>query len=82
MQLSRLVLAMTLASPAALVSAAVDQPATAAPVGTEATRYCLRLAALTGSNVETVQCWTRTEWATQGVDVDDAWSKDGVRAID
>jgi uncharacterized protein YjhX (UPF0386 family) len=29
--------------------------------------------------VETVQCWTRDEWAYQDVDVDKAWAKDGVR---
>ena len=52
-----------------------------APAGTETTRYCLRVEAITGSHVETVQCWTRAEWADQGVDVDKAWAADGVRVI-
>ena len=52
-----------------------------APAGTPQTRYCLRVDPVTGSNVETVQCWTREEWAEQGVDVDKEWPKNGVRAI-
>ena len=53
----------------------------AAPAGTPQTRYCLRVDPVTGSNVETIQCWTREEWAEQGVDVDKEWAKNGVRAI-
>lgn len=52
-----------------------------APPGTETTRYCIRVAALTGSQIETIQCWTRAEWADQDVDVDQVWLKDGVRVI-
>ena len=52
-----------------------------APSGTSETRYCLRVAALTGSNVETIQCWTRSEWADQDVDVDQAWARDGVSVV-
>ena len=55
--------------------------ATLAPPGTPATRYCMRVGPLTGSNVETVQCWTRAEWADQGVDVDREWAKEGVGVI-
>jgi hypothetical protein len=55
--------------------------ATPAPPGTPATRYCMRVGPLTGSNVETVQCWTRAEWADQGVDVDREWAKEGVGVI-
>jgi hypothetical protein len=55
--------------------------ATSAPPGTPATRYCMRVGPLTGSNVETVQCWTRAEWADQGVDVDREWAKEGVGVI-
>jgi hypothetical protein len=36
---------------------------------------------ITGSNVQTTQCWTRDEWADQGVDVDKEWAKNGVRTI-
>ena len=52
-----------------------------APSGTSETRYCLRVAALTGSNVETIQCWTRSEWADQDVNVDQAWARDGVSVV-
>jgi len=41
-------------------------------------RYCLRVAPATGSLAETVRCWTRAEWADQGVDVDKEWAKEGV----
>ena len=78
---------MHLPSALFVVSLAVTAPALAAPQmqpappGTETTRYCIRLQALTGSNVETVQCWTRAEWAEQDVDVDEVWSTESVRVI-
>ena len=31
--------------------------------------------------VQTVQCWTRDEWAEQGVDVDKEWAKEGVGVV-
>ena len=43
-----------------------------------ATRYCMKVEPLTGSRLETVECWTRAEWAEQGVDVDKDWPKEGV----
>ena len=49
-----------------------------APAGTPQTRYCMRVDPLTGSLVQSVQCWTREEWAEQGVDVDREWAKNGV----
>jgi hypothetical protein len=52
-----------------------------APAGTAETQYCLHVGPVTGSIAETVQCWTRDEWADQGVDVDKEWSKEGVRVI-
>ena len=54
---------------------------TPAPPGNADTRYCLKVDPLTGSNIETTKCWTREKWAEQGVDVDKAWAKDGVRVI-
>jgi hypothetical protein len=33
---------------------------------------------LTGNVAEPVVCWTRGEWAEQGVDVDKEWAKEGV----
>ena len=59
------------------VSAAVQAP----PASPEA-RYCMRVEAITGSRLETIQCWTREEWAAQGVDVDKDWPKEGVRVIE
>ena len=54
---------------------ASDRPA---PTDRADTRYCLRVAPLTGSLSETVQCWTRAQWVEQGVDIDKEWDKDGV----
>jgi hypothetical protein len=50
-----------------------------APAGAPGTRYCMHVDPLTGSLVQTVQCWTREEWADQGVDVDKEWAKNGVK---
>lgn len=50
-----------------------------APPGTPTTRYCMRIEATTGTRIEMVECWTREEWAVQGVDVDRDWPKEGVR---
>jgi uncharacterized protein YjhX (UPF0386 family) len=38
----------------------------------------MRIEAVTGTRIETVECWTREEWAAQGVDVDKDWPKEGV----
>ena len=53
---------------------------TAAPPGGPATRYCLRIES-TDTRIEIVKCWTREEWAEQGVDVDADWPKEGVSVI-
>ncbi|HVF36566.1 MAG TPA: hypothetical protein VNA29_01320 [Sphingomicrobium sp.] len=36
---------------------------------------------LTGHLIEPVRCWTREEWAEQGVDVDKEWRREGLRVI-
>ena len=60
----------------------VDPPPTAAaPPGTPDTKYCMRVE-LTGNVIEPVRCWTREEWADQGVNVDQEWAKEGVRVIE
>ena len=51
-----------------------------APEGTATTRYCMRVT-LTGNVIEPVRCWTRDEWAAQGVDVDREWAREGVRTL-
>ena len=53
-----------------------------APTGSPDSRYCLRVEAVTGTRLETVQCWTRAEWADLGVDVDEDWAEEGVRMIE
>ena len=52
-----------------------------APPGGPYTKYCMRIE-LTGNLIEPVRCWTRAEWADQGVDVDRDWHDDGVRIIE
>jgi hypothetical protein len=37
---------------------------------------------VTGSRLETVECFTREEWAEGGVDVDKDWPKEGVRVLE
>ena len=54
---------------------------TAAPAGTPETKYCMHIEAITGRRLEKTKCWTREEWAEQGVDVDQDWAKEGVRTI-
>ena len=69
---------------AASAATANTQPAdmTAAPAGTPETRYCMRVEPQTGSRIESIECWTREEWAEGGVDVDKDWPKEGVRVLD
>ena len=54
---------------------------TAAPPGGPDTKYCMRIE-LTGNIMDPVRCWTRDEWAEQGVDVDRDWPEEGVRVIE
>jgi len=75
-------LAALLAATASAAAAAADAPASAAPAGTAATRYCMKVEAVTGTRHERTECWTRAEWSAQGVDVDRDWAEEGVRTID
>ncbi|MFL6720548.1 MAG: hypothetical protein ACJ8FT_01920 [Sphingomonas sp.] len=68
------------AGPAVAAMSGPIRPAVAPP-GTPETKYCMRIEAVTGTLIETVQCWTREEWADQGVDVDKDWPKEGVKVI-
>lgn len=70
-----------IAATSPLLASQPETPTTPAPAGNVDTRYCLRVEPLTGSNIETVRCWTREQWAEQGVDVDKEWAKEGVRVI-
>ena len=52
-----------------------------APSAPPEARYCLRVEPHTGTRIESVECWTREEWAQAEVDVDKEWSREGVRVI-
>jgi len=78
----RLIIALGVIAAASPVSASVQDPVPpGAPAGTPETKYCMHIEAITGSRIEKLKCWTRDEWAEQGVDVDKDWPKEGVRTI-
>lgn len=76
------ILAFALVATAAPLSAIDETRPTAAPEGTETTRYCMRVEAVTGTRIERIRCWTRAEWERQGVDLDKDWPREGVRVIE
>lgn len=78
----RMIIVLGVIAAASPVSATVQDPVpTGAPAGTPETKYCMHIEAITGSRIEKLKCWTRDEWAEQGVDVDKDWPKEGVRTI-
>ena len=83
MAYKRLVAALCIIAAASPLAAASQQPAwtAGAPAGTPDTRYCMRIGPITGSRIEEVKCWTRQEWAEQGVDLDEEWPEEGVRIV-
>jgi len=76
----KLAAALSMIAVASPLSAASFRPApgTPAPAAGSDAKYCMRVEPVTGSRIETVKCWTRDEWASQGVDVDTEWAKEGV----
>jgi hypothetical protein len=81
-------IALSIAAAASPVSASNHQPnpstdalTMGAPAAPPEARYCLRVEPQTGSRIESVECWTREEWAEADVDVDKEWAKEGVRVI-
>jgi hypothetical protein len=64
-------------SPLSAAQPESDVQAGAPEAGPDA-KYCLRVEPFTGSNIERIKCWTRQQWADQGVDVDKEWAKEGV----
>lgn len=52
-----------------------------APAGGPDTLYCLKVDAITGSRLETIQCRTRDDWAGLEIDVDKEWAENGVRIV-
>ncbi|NNC48619.1 MAG: hypothetical protein HKO13_09345 [Sphingomonas sp.] len=80
--MSRLFLLLTAGLATPLAAAGPDHEHHGkAPEGTSETRYCKNVEATTGTRIERVNCWTREQWADQGVDVDKAWAEEGVRII-
>lgn len=78
-----LIFALGLIAAASPVSASRPEPIPAtAPAGGPETRYCLRVEPHTGTRLESVECWTREQWAAAEVDVDEEWPKEGVRIIE
>jgi hypothetical protein len=65
-----------------ITAAATPAAAAQAPAASENALYCMRVEAFTGSRIEQIRCWTRAEWAWQGVDLDKDWPKEGVRVIE
>lgn len=80
---TELIVALSLIAATSPVSASNPEPTptTGAPIESADARYCLHVEPFTGSNIETVRCWTREKWAEQGVDVDREWAKEGVTII-
>ncbi len=80
MALKELFVAVSMAAAFAPAFAAKPEPAQkeVAPAGNANTRYCMRVEPFTGSRVEIIRCWTREQWAEQGVDVDEEWAEEGV----
>ncbi len=65
-----------------LADAPERDPLAGAPAAGPGARYCLRVEAVTGTLIERVRCWTREQWAEQGVDVDKEWAKEGVAVVE
>jgi len=79
----KLLLAFGLLAAASPLSAGDrGRPGTPAPAAGPNARFCMKVEPMTGSRLETVRCWTREEWAFQGVDVDKDWAKEGVAVIE
>ena len=76
-----IVIALSMIAAASPAAATVQDLPSTAPAGTPETKYCMYIEAITGSRLEELKCWTREEWAEQGVDVDRDWAKEGVRTI-
>jgi hypothetical protein len=77
-----LALSMIVTASPVVASQMESEPApSTAPAGGPDTRYCMRVEPQTGSRIESIECWTREEWAAGGVDVDHDWPKEGVRVL-
>jgi len=79
----KLAVALSMVVAISPLSATKPEPApeTTAPTASPDAKYCMWVEASTDTRIESVQCWTREEWAEQGVDVDKEWAKEGVKVI-
>ena len=67
------------ASPASVSAQFADPPLNiSAEAAADGKIYCMHVD-VTGTVAVRVECWTRAEWADQGVDVDKEYPKNGVR---
>ena len=73
--------ALTIAASPVMASQSTEMTE-GAPQASPGALYCLKVEANTGTRLETVQCYTRDEWAQMEVDVDKEWAKEGVKVID
>ena len=74
------------AAPAPLAAQPDTQPIVLAASGTAPAappdaRYCMKVDPITGRLAETIECWTRDQWADQGGDVDKEWARNGVKGV-
>ena len=74
------------AAPAPLAAQPDTQPIVLAASGTAPAappdaRYCMKVDPITGRLAETIECWTRDQWADQGVDVDKEWARNGGEVV-
>jgi hypothetical protein len=71
---------IAVATPASVTAQFADPPLNISiEAAADGKLYCMRVDAITGTVAERIECWTRAEWADQGVDVDKEYSKNGVR---
>lgn len=80
LKLSAIALGLILAASPLVAAQPESDPMAGAPAAGPDAKYCMRVE-LTGNVLEPIKCWTREEWAEQGVDVDKEWAKEGVRVI-
>lgn len=75
-----LLMALGLIAAASPASAQFADPPLPIPAAAAADSkiYCMHID-VTGNQSQLIRCWTRAEWADQGVDVDKEYPKNGVR---
>ena len=80
LKLSAIALSLIVAASPLAAAQPESDPMAGAPAAGPDAKYCMRVE-LTGNVLEPIKCWTREEWAEQGVDVDKEWAQECVRVI-